>query len=107
MASKDGLKRMPPILTFQSVLDFTVSTRAIITSLYTHLPENGSELVLFDVNRSVKFGPLLRRSAEGALARTLPELPQPYRITVIGNDQAHPGETFARIVDAGATTAQT
>lgn len=107
MAQKDGLKRMAPILTFQSILDFTVSTRAIITSLYTHLPENGSELVLFDVNRSVKFGPLLRRTAEGALARTLPELPQPYRITIIGNDAAHPGETFANIIDAGATSAQT
>jgi len=107
MASKDGLKRMAPILTFQSVLDFTVSTRAVISSLYAHLPENGSELVLFDVNRSVKFGPLLRRSAEGALARTMPELPQPFGITIIGNDPAHPGETFAHIIEAGATAPRT
>ena len=107
MANKDGLKRMPPILTFQSVLDFTVSTRAVISSLYAHLPENGSELVLFDVNRSVKFGPLLRRTAENALARTMPELPQPYGITIIGNDPALPGETFAHIIDAGATSPRT
>ena len=104
MAAKDGLTRMAPILTFQSVLDFTVSTRAIISSLYAHLPENGSELVLFDVNRSLKVGPLLRRTAEGALARTMPELPQPYRITIIGNEPAQPGETFAHIIDAGATS---
>ena len=102
-AKKDGLKRMPPILTFQSILDFTVSTRAVISSLYAHLQENGSELVLFDVNRSIKVGPLLRRTAEGALARTMPELPQPYRITIIGNEPAQPGETFAHIIDAGAT----
>jgi alpha-beta hydrolase superfamily lysophospholipase len=102
-ANNDGLKRMPPILTFQSILDFTVSTRAVISSLYAYLPENGSELVLFDVNRSIKVGPLLRRTAEGALARTMPELPQPYRITIIGNEPAQPGETFAHIIDAGAT----
>ena len=102
-ANKDGLKRMPPILTFQSILDFTVSTRAVISSLYAYLPENGSELVLFDVNRSIKVGPLLRRTAEGALARTMPELPQPYRITIIGNEPTQPGETFAHIIDAGAT----
>ena len=44
--------RSGPVLTFQSVMDFTVSTRAIITSLYAHLPANGSELVLFDINRA-------------------------------------------------------
>ena len=32
----------------------------MITSLYAHLPANGSELVLFDLNRNAKFGPLLR-----------------------------------------------
>ena len=61
------LKDLPPILTFQSVPDFTVSTRAILSALYAHLPANGSELVLFDVNRSVKFGPLLRPNADVAI----------------------------------------
>ena len=70
------LKDLPPVLTFQSVMDFTVSTRAILSALYAHLPANGSELVLFDVNRSVKFGPLLRSSADTALARILPSGPQ-------------------------------
>jgi hypothetical protein len=36
---------------FQSVIDFTVSTPAIVRRLYASLPDNGSELVLFDVNR--------------------------------------------------------
>jgi len=59
-ASDNRLADLPPILTFQSVMDFTVSTRAIVSALYAHLPANGSELVLFDVNRNTKFGPLLR-----------------------------------------------
>ena len=104
LANTNGLNGLAPILTFQSVLDFTVSTRAIISSLYAYLPANGSELVLFDVNRSVAFGQLLRRSSEAALARTLPELPQAYRITVVGNDKANPTATIARTVAAGETT---
>jgi alpha-beta hydrolase superfamily lysophospholipase len=93
------LKELPPILTFQSVMDFTVSTRAILSALYAHLPANGSELVLFDVNRSVKFGPLLRSSADTALSRILPSGPQAYRTTIITNrDDAH-GEVIERVIE--------
>jgi alpha-beta hydrolase superfamily lysophospholipase len=56
LARTGHLAEVPPILTFQSVVDFTVSTRAIISSLYEHLPANGSELVLFDLNRDAKAG---------------------------------------------------
>lgn len=90
LANNDALKNIAPILTFQSVMDFTVSTRAIIASLYAYLPANGSELVLFDVNRSVNFGPLLRRSAQTALNRVMPDLPQDYRIAIVGS---HPDNT--------------
>jgi alpha-beta hydrolase superfamily lysophospholipase len=97
------LKELPPILTFQSVMDFTVSTRAILQALYAHLPANGSELVLFDVNRSVKFGPLLRSSADTALARILPSGPQNYRTTIITNrDDAH-GDVIERVIEVRET----
>jgi alpha-beta hydrolase superfamily lysophospholipase len=101
------LKDLPPVLTFQSVMDFTVSTRAILSALYAHLPANGSELVLFDVNRSVKFGPLLRSSADTALSRILPGGPQTYRTVIITNrDDAH-GETMERVIEAGGSAEQT
>ena len=59
---RDGrMGELAPILTFQSVVDFTVSTRAIVNALYLNLPANGSELVLFDINRNTKIGPLLPR----------------------------------------------
>ena len=64
---EDALKDLAPVLTFQSVVDFTVSTRAIVTALYANLPANGSELVLFDLNRNAKFGPLLRGSTDTVL----------------------------------------
>jgi alpha-beta hydrolase superfamily lysophospholipase len=48
--SREGkLGQLPPILTFQSLIDFTVSTRAIVSALYAQLPKNGHELVLFEL----------------------------------------------------------
>ena len=71
--ARAGWSELPPILTFQSVVDFTVSTRAIVTALYAHLPANGSELVLFDLNRDRQVrtaaAPELRHRAGAAPAR--------------------------------------
>ncbi len=80
-ARENRLGELPPILTFQSVVDFTVSTRAIVTALYDQLPANGSELVLFDVNRNALVSPLLRGNLYLALDRLLPEPPRRYRTT--------------------------
>ena len=84
------LAELPPILTFQSVVDFTVSTRAIVDALYVHLPANGSELVLFDLNRSAKFGPLLRSGADTALAGLLPATAP--AVQDYGHHQRQPGD---------------
>jgi alpha-beta hydrolase superfamily lysophospholipase len=101
------LKDLPPILTFQSVPDFTVSTPAILSALYAHLPANGSELVLFDVNRSVKFGPLLRSDTDVAIARILPSGPQAYRTVIITNRDGMHADMIERVIDAGVTNETT
>jgi alpha-beta hydrolase superfamily lysophospholipase len=101
------LTELPPLLTFQSVMDFTVSTRAIITSLYAHLPANGSELVLFDVNRNAKLGPLLSSAANVVLNQLLPEPPRRFRTTVITNVASGSSEVEERVVEAGAVREQT
>jgi alpha-beta hydrolase superfamily lysophospholipase len=100
-ARNGQLADIAPIITFQSVMDFTVSTSAIITALYSHLPRNGSELVLFDVNRTVKFGALLRPSADTALARLLPTRERNYRTTIITNADVPSGEEVERTIAAG------
>ncbi|MEZ5904034.1 MAG: alpha/beta hydrolase [Geminicoccaceae bacterium] len=82
--ARDGtLDALPPILTFQSVIDFTVSTPAVVSTLYDQLPANGSELVLFDLNRSARFGPLLRPSAATAIERLVPPPPRRYGLTTV------------------------
>jgi alpha-beta hydrolase superfamily lysophospholipase len=100
-ASQGKLDQLPPILTFQSLMDFTVSTSAIVSALYAHLPANGSELVLFDVNRMAKFGPLLRASADTALRRIVPKGPQRYRLTIITNADDRSDKEIERVTEAG------
>jgi len=99
-AREGKLEQLPPILTFQSLVDFTVSTRAIVSALYAHLPANGSELVLFDINRTVRFGPLLRNSADTSLARVVPSGPRRYRLTIITNADDESDNVIERVTEA-------
>jgi alpha-beta hydrolase superfamily lysophospholipase len=101
LARAGRLGGLPPVLTFQSVVDATVSTPAILTRLYDRLPANGSELVLFDLNRGVKFGPLFSAGADAALARILPAAERRYAVTVVGN-VAESGAVAARRITAGS-----
>lgn len=95
------LDELPPIITFQSVADFTVSTRAIVTGLFAQLPPNGSELVLFDINRNTKFGPLMRPDMETAIDRILPAAPRSYRTTIITNASPDSSDVVERTTEAG------
>jgi alpha-beta hydrolase superfamily lysophospholipase len=74
--------KMPPILAFQSVVDDTVNARGVM-KLFESLPDNGSELVLFDVNRTGVIAPML--APESDWTRTLlPGPAQRYTLTLVG-----------------------
>jgi alpha-beta hydrolase superfamily lysophospholipase len=107
LEAENRLGTLAPVLTFQSILDTTVSTPSIMTDLYAKLPANGSEVVLFDVNRSLAFSPLLRPSAYSALQATVPVGPQRFRTTVIANAGEGQPAVVERSIDADATTATT
>ena len=103
-AAADGsIAALPPIHTFQSVADFTVSTRAIVTSLYARLPANGSELTLFDLNRAIGLGPLLDRSMDTIVERLLPPAPRAFRTTLVTNEDPSSLEAVERAVESGTT----
>jgi len=106
-ARDGGLDRLPPVLTFQSVVDFTVSTPAILSALYAHLPANGSELVLFDLNRAAVVGPLMRNAAESVLTRILADPPRKFRTVTITNAGVDTYDVVERVMEAGASTEQT
>jgi alpha-beta hydrolase superfamily lysophospholipase len=103
-AARNGrLDALAPVLTFQSVVDFTVSTRAIVDALYGQLPANGSELVLFDINRTASFGPLLPAQADTMLNRQMQPPPRNYTVTIVANESASSHQVVARTVRAGST----
>ena len=102
-ASAGRLTDFPRVITFQSVVDFTVSVRSVVTALHAQLVQGSSELVLFDINRNTKLGPLLSESADQALTRLLPAAPRPFRTTIIANRNADEADVEERMIDAGNT----
>jgi len=95
---------LPPILTFQSLVDSTIDMPSVITALYNRLPANGSELVLFDMNRNAIFAPLLKPDAAPPLATLLPPAPRDFAVTLVTNETT--GDTVvAQLTSAGATVA--
>ncbi len=107
-ASRDGrIAGMPPVLAFQSVVDATVSAQAVVVDLFERLPANGSELVLFDLNRAAELAPLIRRAANGALDRILPPPPRRYGVSVVTNAGPRDYAAVALVTPASATEAET
>jgi len=77
--------RMPPVLTFQSVVDNTVGSDAIVTTLYDRLPANGSELVLYDVNRNSTMLHLMKTRPMEPVEYFTARAPQDFGVTMLKN----------------------
>lgn len=104
------LTRFPRVLAFQSALDATVFTSALVDSLFALLPENGSELVLFDRNRSADAGPLVRPESDAPLLAMTNPVKRAYGITIVGAAESgsvarHLAAGESRFVDATLTQA--
>ena len=79
------MSELPPILTFQSVVDDTVSVGDVFKLLYLELPDNGSELVVYDVNRFSTLLPLMRRALDDPVDLALDLAPLKFSISVLSN----------------------
>ena len=95
------LKELPPMLTFQSIVDATVSTTAVLRTLYDRLPANGSTLVLFDVNHRSGIDVFLRAEDRSHVARLFDREARPFRRVLITNSSAATNDVISRTVDAG------
>lgn len=104
-ARQEALGAFPPVLTFQSVLDATVSTPAIVSAVYRYLPANGSRLVIFDINQAANMRALFRTPLPSAVSRLLPPAPRRYATVVVTNRSPDSGQTEARITPAGSRDA--
>jgi alpha-beta hydrolase superfamily lysophospholipase len=97
------LADMPPILAFQSVLDTTVRTEAVVDTLFDHLSANGSELVLFDLNRLAAFSTVITPADREFLSTLFRHEARPYRLTVITNANPETRSVIEKVEAAGST----
>ena len=79
-------------------MDSTVETWATIDRLYGFLGENGSELVLFDLNRHAVVRPFLKRDYEAPVAALFRDTARAYRLSLVTNA----GPETAEVVDRSA-----
>jgi len=105
----DGrLSGLPPVLTFQSLVDATVSTEAVVHTLYSALPRNGSELVMFDLNRSANLDPFIQPSDRALIATLFDRhASRDYTLTVLSNVSNQTLDLAEWHVAAGTTTIDT
>jgi alpha-beta hydrolase superfamily lysophospholipase len=107
LTSRGGLAALPPILTFQSMVDATVSTPAVV-ALHERLAASGprgDQLVLFDLNRHAAVQAFLR-PGEDSLAPVLTAGPRGYDLTVVSNLAPDDLAVAATRWSAGATVGE-
>ena len=81
--------RLPPVLTFQSLADATVLTEAVVEGLYVKLPDNGSELVIFDINRVAYMAGFIATDPAARLDQLQQTARLDFRLTVLTNATPH------------------
>lgn len=103
-AAQNGtIEKLPPILAFQSIVDSTVSTAAVVFDLFDHLGGKGHELVVFDINRRAGLEPYIRPE-DAALVGTLGDgRPRSYRRTLITNISSATEDVHARTLQPQQT----
>jgi alpha-beta hydrolase superfamily lysophospholipase len=92
-ARSGRIKQLPPILAFASLVDSTVDTWSTVDALFGRLQDNGSELVLFDVNRSAVAAGFLKSDFDERLAALLARTGRHFALSLVTN--ARPGEPDA------------
>jgi alpha-beta hydrolase superfamily lysophospholipase len=96
--------QLPPVLTFHSLVDATVSTPALVHALYDVIADERSEVVLFDINRSSGLVPFIQPADAALVSRLTDSSSRRYRRTLITNVDPASLDVAERTVAPGATT---
>jgi len=103
-ATSGTIRNFPPVLSFSSLVDSTVETWATIDKLFAYLPENGSELVLFDLNRRAAVRTFLKKTYDPQVAALFADAGRPYRLSLVTNAGPDTAEVVARNAGPKAAT---
>jgi alpha-beta hydrolase superfamily lysophospholipase len=105
LANPTEAARLPPILTFQSVVDNTITSRAIVTLLYDRLPANNSKLVVYDINRNSTALHLMKTQPLDVMEFFESTAPHDFAVTVLRNRDRSTNELGAYELTAGENRA--
>ena len=101
------LVAFPEVLVFQSLVDATVSTPAVVDGLFAHVTRPSSELVLFDINRLAGLTPFLRPSDATVVASLFAGRHRSYRVSLLTNAAPDTLAVVEQSLAAGETTIAT
>jgi alpha-beta hydrolase superfamily lysophospholipase len=79
------LHKLPPVTSFQSVVDATVSTLDLVDKLYAAINNERSELVLFDVNQMSYYKELIVYSPDEIIEALSNQPDSHFRMTLVTN----------------------
>jgi len=96
-------RELPPVLTFHSLVDATVSTPAVVHALYDVIADERSEVVIFDINRSSGLVPFIQPDDAALVSRLTDASARRYRRTLITNVDPSSLDVVERTVAPGAT----
>lgn len=85
----DQLAKMPQVHAYQSIVDSTVSSREVVRGLLNRLPENGHELIAFDLNRHADMDGLIAPGPLQDFETLKAATDMPFKITLITNRDRH------------------
>ena len=107
-AESGRIEHMPPVVTWQSVVDATVGANGVADVLYSRLHGEAHRLVLFDVNRYRALGSVQRPNA-GALIERLSKAPRAYTLDIVANTSEQDRSVLVRrlMPDGGVSVRET
>jgi len=85
LKQSENAKQLPHIISFQSLVDATVSTTDLVDKLYAAINNKDSELVLFDVNQMSYFKELIAYDPGGVIKALSSHPNSDFRLTLITN----------------------
>ncbi len=86
-------KSFPPILTFQSIVDNTVSVPDVVNNLYKRLPKGDHSLVMFDINHNFSNNLLIKENINNKLIKLRQDIQNPnYTFDLISNKNSKDGQ---------------
>jgi alpha-beta hydrolase superfamily lysophospholipase len=95
------LAQLPPVVTWQSVVDSTVGSTGVVDQVYARLRGPAHRLVMFDINRAPELGGVARPAARSLIER-IERAPRGYTLDLVSNARQQSRIAVRRLAPDGA-----